>query len=712
MATLTREQTTSASTASLAVTHALGKRDRWIDVAVVTLACCVFFALCVYQLQLPGLYNDEAFDVIPSMQMLLGHPVELQRNAGLHIFNLALPLMSSSDYQGVTSTYLAIPFLAIGGINVISLRMMTVCVGLLGVVLAYFLARAWFGKAEARLTVLMLATSPAWVFWSRIGVYVVSEVVPIMSGALLALTYWLRHRPLGAHNRTLYMGMFLLGLGLTTKLLFLWAIIAVVLCGLILFGRVLWESKNAWLKQWGLWLRVAFFSGVAFCSGALPFLLYNLMTRGTFHLLSGTVGNLSSTSNGVNNTAFLRNLWTEADSFKVVLDGGYFWFQGVAAHTYSNPLTPTLFGVAAVGLMALVLPRWSRHEHTTATQLTGLTLLAMGVLLSGLLAIAGSARTWPSFMLLGAIALGCVGVLLLSVSAFRGGSYALAEWVLLTAGAITGAVWWFGGSGRPETAAPGGPLGLWPVDAAGVLFWVSGAGLAVLLGWDRRASKAVRATLATLVLIGLIVAQSAVTVSGLWGTHLVVLLPLPQMLIAAFVVAVGRRAVRAVRTEGNRRLRGALRVAPAVVIVASIVVADLLVDYSYQHDLAVEGGRSTFSDAIYSLSSYLEGLPARPQVVAMDWGFKRPIQFLTSERVNPLEAYGYSAQPTPDFYNGLRDLLKDPNTIYLFHVDEETAYPRFDAFTHEAAAEGKTVSLDKTFTIRDGAIVYRLYSAR
>src|SRR4051794_30012959 len=96
-----------------------GKRTYLLDVAIVSLACLLFLGICLYQLNLPGLYPDEAFDVIPSMQLLLGHPVELQRNAGLHLFGLDLPLMSSSDYQGVTSTYLALPFFAVGGINVI-----------------------------------------------------------------------------------------------------------------------------------------------------------------------------------------------------------------------------------------------------------------------------------------------------------------------------------------------------------------------------------------------------------------------------------------------------------------------------------------------------------------------------------------------------------------------------------------------------------------
>src|SRR5437763_1392890 len=90
--------------------HAAVRRGVLLDALAVSVACIVFLALCLYQLDLPGLYPDEAFDVVPSMQILLGHPVDVQRGAGIHIFGTDFPLMSSSDYQGVTSTYLVLPF--------------------------------------------------------------------------------------------------------------------------------------------------------------------------------------------------------------------------------------------------------------------------------------------------------------------------------------------------------------------------------------------------------------------------------------------------------------------------------------------------------------------------------------------------------------------------------------------------------------------------
>lgn len=692
--------------------QASARRVILLDAATVTLACLIFLGMCLYQLDLPGLYNDEAFDVIPAMQLVKGQPVEVLPGASLDLFGLRLPLMSSSAYQGVTSTYLAIPFFAIGGVNVISLRLMTVLVGVVAIVITFFLTRSWFGTTQARLATLMLAVSPALVFWSRLGVYVVSEVVPIASGALLALTGWVRRKPFAERNGLLYLGMFLLGLGLTTKLLFLWYIVALGICTLILWGRPIWESRRNWLRDMRSWLRIALLSGVAFCIGAFPFLLYNLKTRGTFYTIRD---NLVTTTHGVNNTAFLRNLWGEADSFRVLLDGSYFWFQGVLGRTYANLLTPALFALSAIGLVVLLL--MSRHKDQL--ELDGRARLSIGALslaaaLAVTLAVTSLSGGAATLLLVTTTLLGALGALTIMLSTLRSKmNVATAGWILLAFTVAMGVVWWYGGGGRPEGPAPGAFLGLWPIDAAGILFWLGGACMAVVLGADRNPARHQRATIAALAIIGLVVAQSTVTVSGLWSTHLLILLPLPQIVIAAFAVMLTRRWSVWLAKRADARILLNLRVLPALLIVGAIIYLDLGVDYSYHRDLTATGGGSTFSDAIYSLVDYLEERDQK--VIAMDWGFRRPVQLLTEGRIDPVEAYGLEEPPQERFYVALRQMLAEPGNIYLFHPREPrsaSAYPRHEQFFAEVKAAGKEAVLEKTFYHRDGVPVYEVYSVR
>lgn len=689
------------------------RREHLLDLVVVSIACVVFLAISLYQLDLPGLYTDEAYDVIPAMQMVLGHRVELQGEV-LDLGGLRLPLMSSSAYQGVTYTYLAVPFFALGGVNVISLRLMTVLVGVAGIILSYFLAKSWFGRDVGRITALLLAFSPAWVFWSRLGVYVVSVVMPIASGALLAFTFWVRsHRK--KRYGSFYLGMFLLGLGLTTKLLFLWFISALFIALFVLWGRVLWNHRRLIRRSLPERLRVVAFGAFSFCLGALPFILYNILTRGTINLLRQTLSGPGTTTHGVDNTAVVRNLWTEVDAFKVLLDGGYFWFQGVNQQPHANPLAPLLFAVSVLGLLALMLARRTSGSEPQvvpkALRLPALLLLG-GSSAALTLAFTSATGSLGMFLIVSALLLTLSGVGLLMWGALRSDAFGPAAWILLVCSALMGAIWWFGGGGRPEGRAPDAFLGLWPIDAAGLVFWITGAGLMLLLGADRNPVPFQRPTVATLTLIGLLIAQSTVTVSGLWSTHLLIVLPLPQMLIGAFAILLTRTIRQRLPLSPHRNALRPLTAIPAALIVSALLVGDGVVDLIYHNDLKLTGGASTFSDAIYSLERYLETEKAGYKVVAMDWGFRRPLQFLSSQRIDPIEGYGLAADPPPEFFSSLREFLKDDKTIYLFHTEMGTAYHRREAFLNEVAAAGKEAIPDATFKHRDGIPVYELFTVR
>ncbi|HST05103.1 MAG TPA: glycosyltransferase family 39 protein [Chloroflexia bacterium] len=690
-------------------------RETLLNAGAISLACLIFLALALFQLDLPGLYADEAFDVIPAMQIVLGHSVELQRNVGVHLFGLSLPLMSSSDYQGVTSTYLVLPFFWLFGVNVVSLRLMTISVGVLGLVLTFFLARKWFGSNVARLSVLMLATSPSWVFWSRLGVYVVSQVMPIAAGSLIAFTTWVKRRPIGRRNGALYLGTFLLGLGLTTKILFLWFIAAVPIVALILYGARLWDSRGEWLKERGRWLKVALLSGLSFCAGAFPFILYNILSGGTFDLIRSTLS-APGTSNGIDNSALLRNLWTRVDNFRVLLDGSYFWFQAAPGTSHANPITPPLFAIAALGLLVLIL--WDRARTTPlridfqGSLRLGSALVALALLISLLLAGDFLPSRATSVVVLATIALALVGAVVYVRAVLRHpGFWTAGAAGLLIAASLAGTVWWVAGAGRPVGRAPDAFLGLWPIDAAGAVAWIIGAGLIFLLGWDRNPVPWQRSITATLGLLGLVVGESIVTVSGLWSTHLIMLFPLPQMVIAAFAVSFASRALAFFKSIQQYWVRATAFAVPALVIVGSIVLFDLRTSIQYQRDMSATGGASTFSDSIYALATYLDTRNPTQKVVSLDWGIKRPIQFLTHEHVNPLDAYGYESTPSQATIDGIGALVQESGNLYLFHDPQAgIAYPRFDLFSRKAAEAGKQPVLERTFYSRNGLPVYEVYS--
>src|SRR6476620_8686821 len=219
-------------------------------------------------------------------------------------------------------------------------------------------------------------------------------------------------------------------------------------------------------------------------------------------------------------------------------------------------------------------------------------LLGLGIAAAVALDIFAPEGTPGKLLIFGSLAVGLLGIVATTTTALRSNNrVGTAAATLLISTVACGAAWWFGGTGRPDGRDPNGPLGLWPADAACLLFWASGAALMLVLGFDRQPAPRQRTIVVILVFTGLVVAQSAVTVSGLWSTHILLILPLPQITIAAFAVALGEQLRRSsVQRSSSAAGRWFLRGALALLVVMPLIAFDLWVDYSYHRDLSLTGG--------------------------------------------------------------------------------------------------------------------------
>jgi 4-amino-4-deoxy-L-arabinose transferase-like glycosyltransferase len=333
-----------------------------LRVAPLLLALGLFLALTLHQLHLPGFYYDEALDLVPMLHVMRGEQPELLRNIGIGRFPIML-----LDYMGSLGGYLTLPFMAIFGSGDVAARAQPIFFSCVTIVLAWLLARRWFGHGVAAVTVLLLAANPSFIWFSRQGISVTSVMTTFSLGSLLLLTKLrIENAELRKHailNSQFFICLFagvLLGLGLWAKFLFFrWLVVLVVMGCVFYVGR---DRKHNFSLSHFLPFALPLIFG--FALGAAPLLYYNLVgllrdgEPWTLHLLLQSLFNPTQQF-GVDNRNFLANLQKSIDDVRVFVDGSYFWYLGI---TFSNVYAvPALLISAVVGsVMAVARVRVAR----------------------------------------------------------------------------------------------------------------------------------------------------------------------------------------------------------------------------------------------------------------------------------------------------------------------------------------------------------------
>lgn len=206
------------------------------------------------------------------------------------------------------------------------------------------------------------------------------------------------------------------------------------------------------------------------------------------------------------------------------------------------------------------------------------------------------------------------------------------------------------------------------------------------------------------VLIVAIVAQSVVTVNSLGAVHLMILWPQPQTLIAAALINLV--AVFISYWSVRRRIRVTLGAVAAVML----VVAKVGTTWQYHMALQRTGGAGHYSDAIYELAHDLDQAHETP-MIALDWGFRRSLQLLTQDRVNPEERFTYGPQPDEAVETFINWRVSQGPALYLLNAPRHTAFPGHrEKFFDAAYRHRLTPVLWESYRQRDGELVFEVFS--
>ena len=341
------------------------------------LAACVacFLSIALRQLDLPGLYYDEALDLTPMLDIMRGAPAPLLRGIGVTIGGHTYPVMLM-DYMGSLNGYVTLPFMLVLGPGVTATRLSPILFSAVTIILAYAIARAWFGRTAGLVTALLLAVNPSFIWFSRQGITVTSIMTVFSLGSWLLLDRWRRgiveseqSRQIARRVRLVLLAAgVLLGLGLWAKIIFIWWIALLGVMGLVWFltlpRPVVAVARGGRLNLLTRLLPAAPWVILGFLIGAAPFVYFNLagLAQGqppaTIDLLFRSL--LQPTQYGVDNSNLAANLNKRLQDFAVFLNGSYFWF--LAPVPYGNVYAVPAFLSAAIAgsVLALRRPEWRR----------------------------------------------------------------------------------------------------------------------------------------------------------------------------------------------------------------------------------------------------------------------------------------------------------------------------------------------------------------
>ena len=295
----------------------------------------VFTLLSGYQLELPGLHNDEAQEGgLPAMQLVGSGPVTAFRDVGLG--PRQYPLMVQ-DYIGAINVYLLAPLVGVLGPSVASVRITSILVSIATLITTFGFATAVWGKRAAFFAVGLLAINPSFVFWSRQGILIASLTLT-MTVALMWVGF---HWSIRGGRRWALLAGFVAGLGIYSKLLFLWVILGMVGTIAILNLPLLWHpGVSVWPRRPTVQEGSAALIGLIV--GVMPMLAYNFVSGGT--IMAGRVAVLGSEK------ILLENIAGRLDHLRAVITGReHFWYLGGSA---ANMLWEWAFAVSVLVTLA------------------------------------------------------------------------------------------------------------------------------------------------------------------------------------------------------------------------------------------------------------------------------------------------------------------------------------------------------------------------
>jgi hypothetical protein len=283
----------------------------------------VYIGLIYVNIKYPGLNGEEADEGYIALSIIKAKEFPLMKH----------------EYTGVIVSYLLAPVIGLFGAKVAVLRMFATLWIVLGVILAYSITNAWFGKRMAMIFLLLVLSNAYFFQTIKLGFFIETTILFTFFMGSVYMLWW--YFSSGRKNYSLvFFSALLFGLGLSQKIIFLYYVIAIILCYLLMGRKIKIRANESMSALFG------------FLIGCLPLILYNIKNNfPTLNLLLGCL--FYNTRCGISNTGYLNNLWIRCLQLWEILKGEIVFRPdwGISTKTVDF-ITPVIFSISLVWVIA------------------------------------------------------------------------------------------------------------------------------------------------------------------------------------------------------------------------------------------------------------------------------------------------------------------------------------------------------------------------
>lgn len=308
---------------------------------VLALSLAYYFFLQFWTLKLPGGECDEMLPINNAFRIMnLSEGGSLLNNFCAGFSNSECLMMSA--YHGALESFLLLPFLRLFGFSVPAMRILPVICGGMTIVLTYLFLKRLFNCYTGILAVILLVSNPTFMLATKYGLGNSGTILSVLYlGALFCFYKWYKFG-----NRVfLHLGLFICGLGLWSRVWFLWFIF-----GLLVSVLVFWKDIKRKLLLCGL--RRLALGGSFLLLGCAPFLIHEYFSKGS--VVRFVVNGLFNTQDKHDNLKYLVNLNAVCQNFNQVVNNR-FLSQTLLGFGFDFKWGPDIF-VFWLSLLSLAVP--------------------------------------------------------------------------------------------------------------------------------------------------------------------------------------------------------------------------------------------------------------------------------------------------------------------------------------------------------------------